>query len=196
LTTEETVEYVDLLNRVLEDRRVSADEADLLLQVATQWGLTSERVKTVHEEYLYALVTAALRDGVVTEAERRDLNGVAQLFEHGADDVEALITSAGRAVSTNKASHPFGVKSLSSLSVCFTGESQCLCEGLPLSREQAERLAAEAGLIIRKSVTRGLDILVAADPDSLSGKARRAREYGIRIMAEAVFWQSIGVDMG
>jgi DNA polymerase-3 subunit epsilon len=42
-------------------------------------------------------------------------------------------------------------------------------------------------------VTKGLDLLVVADPDSLSAKARKGRQYGTRIMAEAVFWQAIGV---
>ncbi|MCF8231713.1 MAG: hypothetical protein K9J27_05930 [Bacteroidales bacterium] len=38
-----------------------------------------------------------------------------------------------------------------------------------------------------------LDYLVTADPNSLSGKARKAREYGIRILAEPTFRNMIGV---
>ena len=36
---------------------------------------------------------------------------------------------------------------------------------------------------------------MVADPDSLSGKAKKARQYGIRILQEAVFWKMIGVKI-
>ncbi|MGQ0668939.1 MAG: hypothetical protein ACT4PO_04575 [Actinomycetota bacterium] len=39
-----------------------------------------------------------------------------------------------------------------------------------------------------------LDILVVADPNTQSGKARQARKFGTRIMAEAAFWRAIGVQ--
>jgi DNA polymerase-3 subunit epsilon len=43
----------------------------------------------------------------------------------------------------------------------------------------ASILAVEHGLIVKKGVAKDLDFLVAADPDSMSGKAKKAREYGI-----------------
>ncbi len=154
-------------------------------------------MQNIHNDYLSALVRVALQDGVITEAERRDLNDVAQVLGHDAAHVDTLIASGEQGL-TDRA-HPNldlqQVGSLSGLSVCFTGESRSMLDGAPLSRARAQQLAAEAGLIVRKSVTRDLDILVVADLDSLSGKARKAREYGIRIMAETVFWQSVGVDV-
>ena len=56
-------------------------------------------------------------------------------------------------------------------------------------------MAAAAGLIVASRVTKTLDLLVVADPDSLSSKARKARQYGTRIMAEAVFWQAIRISV-
>jgi NAD-dependent DNA ligase len=41
-------------------------------------------------------------------------------------------------------------------------------------------------------VTKGLDLLVVADPATQSSKAKKAREYGTRIMAEAAFWTALG----
>ena len=67
--------------------------------------------------------------------------------------------------------------------------------GDTISREQAEALAANAGLVVAKSVTKKLDLLVVADPQTLSGKAKKAREYGTRIMAEMAFWKAIGVPV-
>ncbi|MEO6350774.1 MAG: hypothetical protein ABIP53_08985 [Candidatus Limnocylindrales bacterium] len=40
-----------------------------------------------------------------------------------------------------------------------------------------------------------LSILVLADPGSMSGKARRARELGVRRIAEPVVWRLIGVEI-
>jgi DNA polymerase III subunit epsilon len=43
------------------------------------------------------------------------------------------------------------------------------------------------GLIAKRSVSKKLDILVVADPNTLSGKAKKARDYNTRIIAENVF---------
>jgi hypothetical protein len=44
-------------------------------------------------------------------------------------------------------------------------------------------------------VTKKLNILVVADAFTQSGKAKKARKYGTRIMPEIVFWQSLGVEV-
>ncbi len=80
-------------------------------------------------------------------------------------------------------------------SVCFTGDSCCSVDGQTLTREDASLLAAAQGLTVLKGVTKKLDILVVADPDSQSGKARKARDYGTRIMAERAFWEHLGVTV-
>jgi DNA polymerase-3 subunit epsilon len=84
----------------------------------------------------------------------------------------------------------------SGLTVCFTGELQCSFQGEPITREQAHCFAQQAGLAIATNVSKKLGVLVVADPNSQSGKARKARDYGTRIMAETVFWKCIGVDVG
>jgi DNA polymerase-3 subunit epsilon len=48
-------------------------------------------------------------------------------------------------------------------------------------------------LNVQDSVTKKLDLLVVADAESLSGKARKARDYGTRILVERSFWHDIGV---
>ncbi len=68
-------------------------------------------------------------------------------------------------------------------------------EGQPLSREQQEFLATSAGLIVKSSVSAKLDILVLADPESQSGKSRKAAELGVRRIAEPVFWRLAGVPV-
>ena len=56
-------------------------------------------------------------------------------------------------------------------------------------------MASDAGLEVRASVTKKLELLVVADPDTQSIKARKAREYGVRIMAEAAFWRALGLPV-
>ena len=56
-------------------------------------------------------------------------------------------------------------------------------------------LAEKAGLHVLTSVTKKCDLLVLADPHSQSAKAKRARQYGIRIIHEPVFWKTIDVHV-
>ena len=64
-----------------------------------------------------------------------------------------------------------------------------------MKRSKAEEIATEQGMVVKKNVTRDLEILVVADPDSMSGKAKKARTYGTRIIAEPVFWQMMGIQV-
>jgi len=72
--------------------------------------------------------------------------------------------------------------------VCFTG-------AMKYPRSSCEAFASRAGLVVLDRVTKQLDILVVADPDSQSNKARKAREYGTRIMSESAFFSLLG-DVG
>lgn len=195
LSAPNVLEYVDLLDRVLEDRRVTSEESESLLDVAMRWGLTGEEVTRVHNEFLNALVETALGDGVVTDVERKELRDVAQLLGHDAEYVDSLIASFKYDAIAPKGLAVRGGVQLRGMSVCLTGESCLMFKGEPLSRPMAERLAADAGMIVKSSVAKKLDLLIAVDPDSLSGKARKAREYGTRVMAETVFWRLVGVEM-
>lgn len=72
--------YLDLLDRVLEDGQVTVDEAEVLATTARRWGLSMEDVVSAHHSYLESLVAAAVRDGKVTSAERRDLEAATRLL--------------------------------------------------------------------------------------------------------------------
>jgi DNA polymerase-3 subunit epsilon len=51
----------------------------------------------------------------------------------------------------------------------------------------------EKGLLVKHSVSKKLDMLVVSDPYTQSSKAKKAREYGVKIVAEPVFWNMLGV---
>lgn len=58
-------------------------------------------------------------------------------------------------------------------------------------RPQIAEELAEAGFVVKSGVSKKLDRLVAADPDSLSGKARKARDYGIPVVGEEYVWSHL-----
>lgn len=176
--------YLDLLDRVLEDRRLTKEEIAALGAAAREWDISTAAAAELHRAYLACIGELALADGVVTAAERADLQRLNELLGVGP-------TTPGNILPIR----PARGESFVGRAVCFTGESICTIDGEPLSREDQERLAEKAGLIVKGNVSAKLDLLVLTDPDSRSGKARRADELEIRKMVEPVFWRAIGVGI-
>lgn len=83
--------YLNLLDRALEDRQITPDEAEVLLAEAERWGLSASRVHAAHFAYLRSLVHCALADGVVTPAEHRELQMVARLLGVGEAALDAML---------------------------------------------------------------------------------------------------------
>lgn len=189
--SEDTVNYLDVLDRALEDRRVTAAETEALTALAERWGIGRSQLQALHKHYLESLVAAALADGAVSSSERRDLELATDLLGLVRD---VLATALAEPPPTARAS-AVQQENLRGQSVCFTGATTCRLDGEPISRTHGEHLATEAGLIVMPSVTKRLDLLVVADPDSLSGKARKARAYGTRIIAERAFWRALGIQV-
>jgi DNA polymerase III subunit epsilon len=188
--------YTALLDGVIEDRQVDDAEGDLLLEAATRWGLGASEVRSIHYDYVGQLARAALADGVVTNSERRDLELVARLLLGPGEALGNMLTD-GFPDGDGCAKSPDGGGSLlTGKRVCFTGEPLCTYEGRTISRHDAEKFATLAGLEVASSVTKKLDLLVVADPQTQSGKAKKARQYGVRIMYEPVFWKAIGLEVG
>lgn len=190
--------YTALLDRILEDRYVDDSEGDALLEMAERWGMSGDQIRLAHSDYLNELVRAALADGIVTDAERRDLHLVSRLLGQEQLDLDKMLSEAAANAAKAPVSPSLAKSCESSLAgkrVCFTGEMQCSHAGRVLSRQYAEELARKAGLDVTRSVTKKLDLLVVADPWTQSGKAKKARKYGIRIMHETVFWKDLGVEV-
>ncbi|MFC5744180.1 TerD family protein [Actinomadura rugatobispora] len=80
---------------------------------------------------------------------------------------------------------PDGGPLVQGMKVAVTGET-----GVP--REELAARAAAAGLNVMSSVSRHTSALVAGDPRSDSGKARRAREEGVPVIDERTFVRLLG----
>lgn len=178
--------YEERLERALEDRRFSDHEARALTDLAEALALSGDDVRAVHRRVLDRLAWAYLSDDDLSSGEMSDLNEVARLLGL-ADELEQRIADVRRCPSEPASPAPGAVTSLAGLSVCFTGEIAQPFLGRPVTRVDVERLAAEAGLVVKGSVTKNLDLLVCADAATESGKAKKARAYGTRVMHAAEF---------
>ena len=193
--TIEAAKYYATLDRALEDRRITTAEAADLLEVARQVGLSRDGALRANEDYVRNLVAVALSDGKITPAERADLDVIAELLGVDQPRLQKLIGSAKTSSEWQTPDAlPYVGNDLAGKTVCFTGTLLSKLNGQLIKREQALEMARRAGLVPTDSLTKKTEILVIADPDSMSGKAKKAREYGTRIMAEKVFWRAIGID--
>lgn len=131
---------------------------------------------SIHQDALDRLVQRAHRDGVVSAPERERLAAVAGLF--GIPEPTFDDDPAGPSIAEVLAP---GAR------VCFTG-SACDGSGTQYERSDMERVALSVGLEPVGSVTKTkCDVLVAADTSSMSGKAKKAREFGKPIFGAGEF---------
>jgi DNA polymerase-3 subunit epsilon len=172
-------EYLNLLERTLEDRRIDHEEAQALVELADRLMIPLSQLDAVHATYFSSLCEHALADGEISPREEDDLRSVSELLHLG-DWREIVNASAPRLPSSQSST-----RIAAGTTVCFTG-------AMKYPRSSCEAFASRAGLVVLERVTRQLDILVVADPDSQSNKARKAREYGTRIMSESAFFSLVG----
>jgi DNA polymerase-3 subunit epsilon len=165
--------YLALLDRVVLDRQLSRHEEEEIISVAQMMGLSREEAIGLHRMYLAALGRLALGDGAVTAAERQDLVAVAALLGLSEQDVDESLSSPAEQTSGCELG---GFRLRPGNVVVFTGEAP------GIDRADLEYQARSLGLRVASSVSGKTTLLVAADPDSISGKARKARELGIPIV--------------
>ena len=186
-------EYLNLLDEILEDRLITEDEYKEIEKFSQDFHIPSSKMIKIHEEYFRRLTRFYLSDKVLSEFELTDLNKVSDLLQIGEDKKELIIELEKAELSLDIANSSVNHNSYLGKSVCFTGQLISKINGQLITRELAHILAMENGLIIKKGVTKELDMLIVADPNTQSGKAKKAKSYGIRIVAETVFWNQLGV---
>ena len=72
--------YYAVLDRALEDRRISAEEEESLRQVAVSEGLSAEDVCEANAAYLKTVIRTALADEVLSDRERDELIELSRLL--------------------------------------------------------------------------------------------------------------------
>ena len=166
--TEAEALYLDVLDRCLDDTELTPEEQTWLSATAEDLGISEEDRQALHLRYFDRLVEQIRADGVVTTQEQDLHDKVARALMIDSDELTPdppLQTS-------------FRLEQ--GMKVVFTGKA--VVEGELVSKAKLEESARQAGLQPVKSVSRKCDLVVAADTNSRSGKARRARELNIPII--------------
>ena len=169
-------QYLNLLDVVLHDDKLEDCEIKALEELAVLLNLDADQRALLHSTYIYNLCHIAMSDQVVTDEERRHISASADLL--GVSDWVEILDGERKLSATVNAGEGL---SLHGLHVCFTGT-------MSQSREECQRQATQHGLIVQDNVTKKLDILVVADQNTESTKAKKAREYSVRIINESAFF--------
>lgn len=167
--------YLAVLEDAMLDGYLSAHEEEALIDVAIDLGLHRDQLTAVHATFLDAMAITAWEDGVVSEEEAQQLLDVARMLGLPTDLVLVALKRAqgAQAPGTPRFElHPGD-------QVVFTG-------ALSISRDEWVARAEAAGLV-HGGVNKKTRLVIAADPDSQSGKAAKARSYGVPVVTEAAF---------
>jgi DNA polymerase-3 subunit epsilon len=176
--------YLDVLEMALLDGFLAEHEKRALVAVAKDQGLSRGQVMDIHSDYLRAMAEVAWADGMVTPKERADLELVARLLSLPSADVDVALTSAARTAG----SHEFSAIQMFATAGLHLqrGDRICLTGDMKLERSEWEGRARSVGLQ-PAGIAKSTKVVVAADPNSLSGKASKAQSYGIPIITEDAF---------
>lgn len=165
--------YLEMLTDALADQHISEAEGRALAVLATDAGLSDERVRTIHEGFVQAMRTVAEADGIVTAEEERDLRQVATALAvpHVLDELQR----------TAAATKPVAVR------VLVLGAAA-----------EADELRAEvlaAGIQLAKKLTASVThVVVGGDVPSHEPRVGRARELGATMVALTEARQVLGLS--
>lgn len=169
-------EYLDMLDWVLDDGIIDAAEQAEIRRLARDLWISDEQRADAHRDYLNCIISAALRDGIVSANEHELIARIAVQLE--VDDVAIPEKTSMPSVATIQ----IGSR------ICFTGESTW-------TKDDLMEIAEDAGFVPVPSVTKkGCDVLVAADVATSSTKAKAARKWGIPILSAHDFVECYKCD--
>ena len=134
---------------------------------------------------MIAMLAAAWDDGVITDEEAADLRIVGDLLDINQESVTQGLAApvVGQDEQTGAAVQ--SLKLAAGDKVVLTGE-------MSRDRDDIEADLRAAGFVPHPAITKAVKLLVAADPDSLSGKAKKARGYGIPVVGEGYLAKLLG----
>lgn len=175
--------YLGVLEVALLDGFLAEHEKSELVAVALDSGLSRGQVLDLHSDYLRAMAEVALEDHVVTSEERADLDRVAAALGLRSTDVDMALSETRQRTAATRAARvgleAAGLRLEPGDRVVFTGD---------MVRDRDEWIAlTRHHRLDPGGVTKKTKVVVAGDPNSMSGKAAKARAYGVPIVTEALF---------
>lgn len=164
--------YLDGVASVMSDFEITIEEKSQLDDWARTLEISETQQNLLHKDFLDGVIKVAKQDGFVSEIE------------------SLLISKASRALgieATLKMTEISDVVLKPGMRICFTGKATDK-EGLEIPREILEARAMSLGMTPVPTVSKkNCDVVVAEDISSASGKAKKAREYGIPVITVSDF---------
>lgn len=201
-------EYFELLDRVLLDRKLTVLEQRELLAFSERHGLSAEGLARLHQQYLAILVAAANADGVITADEEAIIRAASSYLGVAPDRVgvvpDGVGVTPGRVgvtpgrhagtapvapttpaePTTPSSSAPqFSSALFGSQIVLQPGDRVTVTGPKKYSHDYWNGYFGGHGVNVA-GIAKATKVLIAGNPDSMSGKAKKAREYGIPVIGE------------
>lgn len=186
-------QYLSILDDVLLDRIVTDQELDSILEIAQEYSITKEILQNLNIKYLKNLIRVYLEDNYISGQEIIDIEKVKKILLLDHINTDKIIYDLRKEHS--KKINCLGNNKLEGKSVCFTGQLNSKIDKTIISRNKAQEIATCKGLIVKNNVIKNLDYLVLSDVHSQSGKAKKARKYGVSLISENAFWSMLGVQV-
>ena len=162
---------------MMADRILDASEIDALVKAANALDLDGVTLGSLHRGHFDDVVRDAWADGVLTDAERVDIVRVAELLGIDRDSLQ-------RALVPRSSQNAKGPESGSETKLLTQGAVIVLTGDMTIERAALEAEIIELGYAVGRNVTKKTALLIAADPYTQSGKAKKARDYGITVLGE------------
>jgi DNA polymerase-3 subunit epsilon len=182
---ENHLDYLALLDLCLLDRVLSPQETRDKWILAEFSGISQTDSTALHRSYFDDLVRVASSNGALSSADSADLIAVARLLDVAPEDV--AIALAAPTVTTRPSAALTGEVLLE------RGDIVVLTGDMARARADWGKELVARGLALGTAVTMRTRLLVAANPESYTGKTGKARDYGIPIVSEFGLRSLIGV---
>lgn len=178
------LDYLGLLDRALIDGYLSSVEQDDLVDAATSLGLTRADVERLNGDYFDRISAVAWADGELTTDEADELLTIAAALRLDAERIDAALQPGALDLDSDTPA-PVRFSLEPGALVVLTGD-------MTRARGAWEAHLATCGYATAGNVSKKTALVAAADPETRSGKAKRAHELGIPVVSEAKLADLVG----
>ncbi|MCI1636554.1 MAG: hypothetical protein LKI30_00395 [Bifidobacterium crudilactis] len=199
-SSETVSSYTRLLNASLTNGRLSEHDSIALANLSCELGLSQHQCARIHESYVLEVAQALWEDGVPAKDDLDALAKIGQALSVRPSVIEQAtridttedLTSAIPVI-THAVDHAANAYHRLTLA---EGDRLALTGSMSRRRSEWEEILRALGIAPQSAVTKATRVLVAADPDTESTKARKARAYQIPIVDEPWLERAVsdGID--
>jgi hypothetical protein len=188
--------YKAALTEAVHDFELDGDEVDELRDLVAELGMSAAEIQSAHREFVRERLAEYLDDDELSWEEYEQLRILSRLLAiDGVWLAELVADVRPHHVAATVVRIDFAEPSTDDvvldapISVCFTGPF----EAMPLTRDEVQALAVDAGMDVRSGVSAKLDVLVCRDPYAGTSKLRKAESLGTVLVDQETFLAIAGV---